>query len=135
MLINIKTKINFPSLPNFNFCKPKSIFFFFLSYSEVFLNHTAWKLSQYEVFSGPYYLYSDWIRRFTSPNTGKYGPEKTLHLENFHAVPESSFHAPSFMLRIKLSCCFHFATPWRVEVVKKPWMGWFSFTKASFLSK
>ena len=38
------------------------------------------------------FLYSDWIRRFTplisvfSPNTGKYGPEKTPHTDTFHAV-------------------------------------------------
>ena len=36
--------------------------------------------------------HSDWIRRDTSylsvfsPNTGKYGPEKTPYLDNFHAV-------------------------------------------------
>ena len=33
---------------------------------------TAWKVSKYGVFSGP--------------NTGKYGPEKTLYLDTFHAV-------------------------------------------------
>ena len=39
------------------------------------------------------FLYLDWIRIFTqskspyfSPNTGKYGPEKTPYLETFHAV-------------------------------------------------
>ena len=36
--------------------------------------------------------HSDWIRRDTkylsvfSPNAGKYGPEKTLYLDTFHAV-------------------------------------------------
>ena len=39
---------------------------------------TAWNLSEFEIFSGPYYLYLEWIRRFTlkiyvlSPNTEKY---------------------------------------------------------------
>ena len=33
---------------------------------------TAWKVSKYEVFSGP--------------NTGKHGPEKTPYLDTFHAV-------------------------------------------------
>ena len=38
------------------------------------------------------FLYLDGIRRFTpyfpifSPNTGKYGPEKTPYLDTFHAV-------------------------------------------------
>ena len=39
------------------------------------------------------FLYLDWIRIFMqskspyfSPNTGKYGPEKTPYLETFHAV-------------------------------------------------
>ena len=40
---------------------------------------TAWKVSKYGVFSGPY------IPVF-GPNTGKYGPEKTPYVDNFHAV-------------------------------------------------
>ena len=49
-------------------------------------------MSKYEVFSGPYFLAFDGIRRDTeylsvfSPNTGKYGPEITPYLDNFHAV-------------------------------------------------
>ena len=35
---------------------------------------TAWKVSKYGVFSGPYFP-------AFSPNTGKYGPEKTPYLE------------------------------------------------------
>ena len=36
-------------------------------------------MSKYGVFSGPYFpVYS--------PNTGKYRPEKTPHLDTFHAV-------------------------------------------------
>ena len=38
----------------------------------VFNQTHAWKLSKYEVFSGP--------------NTEKYGPEKTPYLNTFHAV-------------------------------------------------
>ena len=36
-------------------------------------------MSKYRVFSGPYFP-------VFSPNNGKYGPEKTLHLDTFHAV-------------------------------------------------
>ena len=49
-------------------------------------------MSKYGVFSGPYFLvfglnteiYS--IISIFSPNTGKYGPEKTPYLDTFHAV-------------------------------------------------
>ena len=37
------------------------------------------KISKYGVFSGPYFL-------VFSPNTGKYGPEKTPYLDTFLAV-------------------------------------------------
>ena len=40
---------------------------------------TAWKVSKYGVFSGPYFL-------VFSPNTWKYGPEKTPYLQTFQAV-------------------------------------------------
>ena len=40
---------------------------------------TARKVSKYGVFSGPYFP-------LFSPNTGKYGSEKTPFLETFHAV-------------------------------------------------
>ena len=40
---------------------------------------TAWKVSKYEVFSGPHFS-------VFSPNTGKYGPEKTPYWDTFHAV-------------------------------------------------
>ena len=39
---------------------------------------TAWKVRKNRVFSG-------WDFLVFSPNTGKYGPEKTAHLETFHA--------------------------------------------------
>ena len=38
---------------------------------------TAWKVSKYAVFSGPYF-----------PNTGKYVPEKTPYLDTFHTVQD-----------------------------------------------
>ena len=41
--------------------------------------YTAWKVSKYGDFSGPYFP-------VFNPNTGKYGPEKTSYLDNFHAV-------------------------------------------------
>ena len=40
---------------------------------------TAWKVYKYEVFSGPYFP-------VLSRNVGKYGLEKTLYLDTFHAV-------------------------------------------------
>ena len=40
---------------------------------------TAWKVSKYGVFSGPYFP-------VFSPNTGKYGSERTPYLDHFHAV-------------------------------------------------
>ena len=50
----------------------------------------AWEVSKYEVFSGPH---SNWITPYLSvfsPNTWKYGAEKTPYLDTFHAV--KSFH-------------------------------------------
>ena len=50
--------------------------------NEVFLRvttSTAWKVSKYGAFYGPY-------SPTFSPNAGKYGPEKTPYLETFHAV-------------------------------------------------
>ena len=41
--------------------------------------HTAWKVSKYEVFSGPYFP-------VFGLNIGKYGPEKTPHMNTLHAV-------------------------------------------------
>ena len=45
--------------------------------------YSAWKLSKYGVFSSPYFP-------VFSPNTGKYGPEITPYLDNFHAVNAST---------------------------------------------
>ena len=41
--------------------------------------YTAWKVSKYGAFSGPYFP-------AIALNTGKYGPEKTPELDTFHAV-------------------------------------------------
>ena len=50
---------------------------------------TAWKVSKYGVFSGPYFpafgLNTEYLS-VSSPNKGKYGPEKTPCLDTFHAV-------------------------------------------------
>ena len=56
---------------------------------------TALKVSKYgEIFLVRVFLYSDWIRRFTpqisvfSPNTGKYGPERSSVFGQFsHSAP------------------------------------------------
>ena len=52
---------------------------------------TAWKVCKYEVISGPYFSVFELIAEIYqisvfSPNTGKYGSEKTLYLDTFHAV-------------------------------------------------
>ena len=51
---------------------------------------TAWKVSKYGVFCGPYFpafgLNTEYLSVFC-PNAGKYGPEKTPYLDTFHAVP------------------------------------------------
>ena len=41
--------------------------------------NTAWKVSKYGVFSGPYFP-------VFGLNTGKYGPEKTPYFDTVHAV-------------------------------------------------
>ena len=45
----------------------------------MFNKYTAWEVSKYGVFSGPYFP-------VFSQNTGKYGPEETPYLDTFHAV-------------------------------------------------
>ena len=45
---------------------------------------TAWKVSKYGVFSGPYFL-------VFGLNTGKYGQEKAPYLDTFHAVNQTVF--------------------------------------------
>ena len=56
-------------------------FWYWVSQGRIILRGllTAWQMSKYGVFSGPYFS-------VFSPNTGKYGPEKTLYLDIFHAV-------------------------------------------------
>ena len=47
--------------------------------------NTAWKVSKYGVFFGPYFP-------VFSSNTGKYVPENTPYLDTFHAVKASWKH-------------------------------------------
>ena len=53
-------------------------------------DHTAWKVSKYGVFSGPYFP-------VFRANAGKYRPEKTPYLDTFHAVSvkKSVFPSPN----------------------------------------
>ena len=46
---------------------------------------TAWKVSKYGVISGLYFPVFG-LNMEICPNTGKYGPEVTLYLDNFHTV-------------------------------------------------
>ena len=48
--------------------------------------YTVLKVPKYGVFSGPYFPASFTYLSVFSPNAGKYGPEKTLYLDTFHAV-------------------------------------------------
>ena len=51
----------------------------------------VWKVSRYKYFYGPYFsvfglnISTEYIS-VLSPNAGKYGPEKSLYLDIFHAV-------------------------------------------------
>ena len=78
----------------------------YLSLSHIFekvyrliLFNTAWKVSKYGVFSGPY-LSTKYLSLF-SPNAGKYGPEKTPYLDTFHAVQST---------QTPFQCCLDFST-------------------------
>ena len=64
-----------------NFLDINSIFsaFFYVIYFMLSSEITAWKMTKYEVISGPYFSVS-------SLNTGKYGPEITPYLGTFQVV-------------------------------------------------
>ena len=78
-------------LPSYRSISSSIWFYQLLSFRSIFLrqfswhflilfdNFTAWKVSKYGFFSGPYFS-------VFSLNTGKYGPEKTPYLDTFHAV-------------------------------------------------
>ena len=61
----------------------------------LFKKITAWKLSKYEVISGPYFP-------VFGLNTGKYRPETTPYLDTFHAVDLKSI----YFNRCFLTICF-----------------------------
>ena len=76
--------------------------FFFFFFFEIFIKlrsifdpfkiiYTAWKVSKYGVFSGPYFPEFGLNISVFSPNAGKYGPEKTLYMDTFHAVLLEAF--------------------------------------------
>ena len=48
------------------------------------MEFTAWKVSKYGVFSGPYF--PAFGLNLASLNAGKYGPENTPYLDTFHIV-------------------------------------------------
>ena len=53
--------------------------FYRIVFAKVTGKYPAWKVSIHGVFSGPYFP-------ILGLNTGKYGPEKILYLETFHAA-------------------------------------------------
>ena len=55
------------------------------------MNITAWKVPKIGVSSGSYFP-------VFSPNTGKYGPEKTPYLDTFHAVDYPIFYTIGLFL-------------------------------------
>ena len=67
---------------------------------------TTWNGFKHGVFSGPYFPVS-------SPNTGKYRPEKTSYLDPFHAVLISHFFLGIHLFRNRSKYCiyriFHFS--------------------------
>ena len=76
------------------------VFFFF--FFEIFIKlrsifdpfkiiYTEWKVSKYGVFSGSYFPKFGLNISVFSPNAGKYGPEKTLYMDTFHAVLLEAF--------------------------------------------
>ena len=60
------------------------------------------------------FLHPDWMRRDTpylsvfSQNAGKYGPEKTPYLDNFHAVHFLQLNHLPWVIQYCLSFCFFF---------------------------
>ena len=67
-------------------------------------NHCV-KLSKYRVFSDPYFAVfglNTATYSVFNPNTGKYGPEKTPCLDNFHAVHEILTSLYGMKLKLKL---------------------------------
>ena len=60
--------------------------------SIIYVTYTACKVSNYGLFSGPYFpAFGLNTERYSypsifSPNAGKYGQEKTPYLDTFHAV-------------------------------------------------
>ena len=51
-------------------------------------------MSKYGAFSGPYFP-------LFSPNAGKYGREKTLYFDTFHAVPQKDYqYSPTTLFHI-----------------------------------
>ena len=97
-LLNGKTIIIFfdhyrKNVVNVTICKvEKSKKVYYLS-----LKNTAWKMSKYGVFSGPYYP-------VFGINTGKYGPEKAPYLNTFHAV-KNKLNALNSKPRLTISLC------------------------------
>ena len=65
-------------------------------FSQVLIPDTEWKVSKYEVISGPY------IPVF-SPNAGKYGPEMSPYLVSFHEVRGLSRSPPKHFKMEKLA--------------------------------
>ena len=71
------------------------------------------KCSNTEFFLVRIFPHSDWIRRDAeylsvfNPNAGKYGPEKTLYLDTFHAV--HFFHFPCFNCRLNSAGNYFFS--------------------------
>ena len=57
---------------------------FYYAIVSLLFSYTAWKVSKYGVISGLHFP-------VLGLNTGKYGPEITLYLDNFHAVWVSLF--------------------------------------------
>ena len=72
--------------------------------SQLYIGVLQKTLRVYRVFSVPYFpvfgldwfLYDNSLTSVFSPNAGKYGPEKTLYLDTFHAVRTALKHFENF---------------------------------------
>ena len=69
------------------------------------------KASEYGVFSGPYFP-------VFSPNTEKYEPEKTSHLDTFHAVIGSEKFSVTLLYRVSKAFRIFNGTSNIIEIVK-----------------
>ena len=80
------------------------VIFIIQIYSLQLILLTAWKVSKYGVFSGPYFpaLGLKYLS-VVSPNVGKYGPENTQYLDTFQTVTDRSMQETTNLMDRQLT--------------------------------